>query len=121
MTKEIEFTIPIKTISEANSPLNWRKKHQLHKQQKKSLFLNINKYQKYLKTPCKITMTRLSPRQLDKHDNLPCSMKYIVDALCAIITHDFTPGRADDNPNIQIQYDQEKNKEYMVKIKIEFL
>jgi hypothetical protein len=47
-------------------------------------------------------------------------MKYINDQVCAEITGDHRPGRADDNEEITIQYDQIKSKVFGVKIIIEF-
>lgn len=47
-------------------------------------------------------------------------MKYLNDQLCAEITNDHRPGRADDSDQIEIKYDQIKSKVYGVKIIIEF-
>lgn len=61
-------------------------------------------------------MTRHAPKKLDRHDNLPMSLKYILDACCAVITNDYRPGRADDDENIQVTYNQVISKQYAVKI-----
>lgn len=73
-----------------------------------------------VRLPCKIKLTRIAPRFLDKHDNLPMSMKYIVDALCEILKPGLAAGRADEGDDIEISYDQIKlgKKEYAVRIAI---
>lgn len=48
------------------------------------------------------------------------SMKYILDACCAIITGNFKAGRADDDDRISISYDQVNSSQYAVKIEITF-
>ena len=70
--------------------------------------------------PAELTVTRIAPRALDSFDNGPCSVKYIVDAVCAEITGDFRPGRADGNKGISIVFAQEKSKDYAVKILIKY-
>jgi hypothetical protein len=57
---------------------------------------------------------------LDAHDNLPGSLKYVVDACCAIITGDFRPGRADGNKAFSFSYDQVKCSEYGVRVEFTF-
>jgi hypothetical protein len=49
---------------------------------------------------------------LDKFDNLPMSFKYIVDAVCAIITGNYVAGKADSDERISISCDQVKSKVY---------
>lgn len=108
--------IPIRTISELNSTEHWTKKHKRHRLQQKTVALALNPIKKNIKLPCHIKLTRLAPRKLDKHDNLPISLKYILDACCAIITGDLRPGRADDDERISISYDQEPSSQYGVKV-----
>ncbi len=66
---------------------------------------------------------------LDEGDNLPCSLKYIRDAISENIlvsvgeyknTKDIKAGTVDDDPRLQWEYSQIKGKvrEYMVKIEI---
>ena len=114
------LTLPIRTVSEANCSEHWTKKHKRHRLQQKALTLALNPIKRQIKLPCHIEMVRYAPRKLDKHDNLPISMKYILDSCCAILTGDFRPGRADDDERISISYDQVISKEYGVKIKFSF-
>lgn len=116
----IELTLPIRTISEANCFEPWQKKHKRHKSQKKIVFFSILEYKYLIKLPCVITFIRYAPKALDKHDNLPISMKWICDALCAEITGEHRPGLADNFEGLTIKYDQVKSKQYAVKIIITF-
>jgi len=118
--ESLEITLPIRTISEANCQEHWTKRHRRHKKQKNTLFWSIIECIKFVKFPCTITFIRYAPKFLDAHDNLPMSMKWICDQVCAEITQDFRPGRADNFDGISIKYDQIKSKIYAVKIKIEF-
>jgi len=131
----IELTLPLLTVSEANGGRkksvirngkkvyrteHWTDKHKRHKQQKKSVHLLLKQHQSLLKTPCTIHLTRYAPSTLDKHDNLPMSLKWILDACCELVTGDYRPGRADNNQEISVFYDQIKCKSYGVRIKISF-
>jgi hypothetical protein len=116
----ITLTLPIRTVSELNCSHHWTKKHKRHRLQQKTVALVLNPLKAKISTPCSLHLIRIAPKQLDKHDNLPASLKYIVDACCAIITQDFRPGRADSNDNFQITYDQKISSQYGVKIIITF-
>lgn len=116
----VTLTLPLRTVSEANCFEPWQKKHKRHKAQKKAVFFAILEHKHLIRLPCRITYIRYAKKFLDKHDNLPISMKYLNDQLCAEITNDHRPGRADDSDQIEIKYDQIKSKVYGVKIIIEF-
>jgi hypothetical protein len=119
--RKVSFDLPIKTISEANSFEHWGTKHSRHKNQQKIVTFFLKPHRDKIKLPCKIMLTRLAPKELDKFDNLPMSLKYIVDAICAIITGNYTPGQADSDKRISsIACDQIKSKEYGVRIEITF-
>ena len=90
-----------------------------HRLQKGSVALLLRPMRHGLRMPCHITLTRYAPRKLDRFDNLPMSMKYILDSICEIITNDFTPGRADSHEGLQVSYDQVTSKEYGVKVRIQ--
>jgi hypothetical protein len=108
--------IPLKTISEANCFENWRLKHKRHRMQQRTVAYFLYPIKDKLKLPCRLIFTRYAPRKLDKHDNLPMSFKYIVDAVCSILTGNFVSGRADDDERITIEYDQVLDKVYGIKI-----
>ncbi len=112
--KVVTLRLPIRTVSEANNFEHWTKKHKRHKAQKHAVALALNPHKAQIKLPCHIKITRVGPRKLDKWDNLPMSVKYILDTCCAIVTGDFRPGRADDDERITVSYEQETNSEYFV-------
>lgn len=112
------LTLPIRTVSELNCSDHWRVKHKRHVMQQKSVEKILKPVKNQLTIPFHVHLTRLAPRKLNRHDNLPASMKYIVDAVCAIITGDYRPGRADDDERLQFSYDQETSSQYAVIIKI---
>ncbi len=121
MTSKIEdgkvtLTLPLRTVSEANNFDHWSKKYKRHRLQRKTVALGLNPIKEKISLPCKIKLTRYASKKLDKHDNLPMSMKYILDACCAIVTGDFRPGRADDDERISVSYDQVISKDYGVVI-----
>ncbi len=130
----IEITIPMITVSEANGGVkksyirngktcykneHWSEKNRRHQLQKGSVALMLRPHRNSLALPCSITLTRYAPRKLDRFDNLPMSMKYILDSICEIITQDFVPGRADSHEGFEVHYDQFISKEYGIKIRIE--
>lgn len=118
--KSIILRLPLRTVSEANCFEHWTKKHKRHKLQKQAVALALNPQKSQIKLPCHIKITRVAPRKLDKWDNLPMSVKYILDACCAIITGDFRPGRADDDERITVSYEQKTNSDYSVIIEFVF-
>ena len=101
---KVILTLPLQTKSEANCFEHWTKKHQRHKNQQRLVALALRPLRDKIKLPCNILFTRLAPNKLDKHDNLPMSFKYIVDACCAIITGNYKAGKADSDERISIAY-----------------
>ncbi len=112
------FTIPIRTVSEGNCFETWQKKHARHKKQKTAIALTMHPYAASIALPVRVILKRFAPRFLDVGDNLPMSMKYIRDSVASMLTGDFRPGRADGDARISWHYDQEKSKEYYIKIYI---
>lgn len=131
----VEITLPVLTVSEANGGVkksykrsgktcykseHWTDKHRRHKRQKGLVRLMLTRYRDMLKLPCHITLTRFAPNTLDRHDNLPMSLKWILDACCEIITGDYRAGRADNDERINVSYKQVVSKQYAVNIHISF-
>jgi hypothetical protein len=115
---KVILTLPIHTVSEANNFDHYRIKHKRHVKQKKIVALFLNPVKSSITLPCNIKIIRLAPKKVDKWDNLPMSVKWILDACCAIITGDFRPGRADDDKRITVEYDQVLSPAYGVIIEI---
>lgn len=112
----------MRTISELNFAEHYRRKGSRHKKQKNEVWFAMLPYKGKIPLPCHIHLTRIAPRILNRHDNLACSFKYIVDEVCNQIIPGLAPGRADDSPLISVSYDQMKGgvKEYGVTIEIFF-
>lgn len=117
---KVILSLPLVAVSEANNFEYWRKKNERHQFQKRVVASLLKPVKDRITLPCNINLKRLAPRKLDKHDNLPMSMKYILDACCAIITGDFRPGRADDDERITVSYDQKSSREYGVEVEFTF-
>lgn len=115
---KVTVWLPIRTISEANCFERWQVRHARHKQQKRVVSLGLSPVKGNVRLPCRIMLTRFAPDELDAFDNLPMSFKYIVDAVCAIITGNYVAGRADGDKRISIACAQEKSDAYGIKIEI---
>jgi len=118
--KGLRLTLPIKTVSEANSSEPWFRRYGRHKEQQRVVGLALNPLKGYVRLPCRIMLTRFAPDELDTFDNLPMSFKYIVDGICAILTGEMRAGKADSDKRISIACDQVKSKEYGIRIEITF-
>lgn len=112
--------LPIQTVSEANCFEPWQKKHRRHREQQRIVALALKPLRDKIKLPCRIMLTRFAPDSLDAFDNLPMSFKYIVDAVCAIVTGDYRAGKADGDKRISIGCTQVKSSEYGVRIEVSF-
>lgn len=123
----------LKTVSEANSSENRWVKAKRHKLQKAKVKVAMraqrpcplfteHRDENSTVTHCnlRIIVTRIAPRSLDCQDNLPCSLKYVVDSIAEELTGDYRPGRADGAEWIKWEYRQEKGKpkEYAVRIEM---
>ncbi len=75
---------------------------------------------KQVTLPCKITLTRYAERELDSHDNLPASQKFILDAICELLIPGLAAGRADGDKRIEVAYKQEKAKRTTLRVDIEY-
>ena len=109
MKKKEKFVIPAKTISESNSSEHWVKKANRHKIQKWMVKKAFRDHNLSFTLPVEVTITRIAPKSLDSHDNLPISQKWICDQIAAEITE------------ITWKYQQKKGKvkEYAVEVEIE--
>jgi hypothetical protein len=125
MKSEVEdgrvvIDLPIQTVSEANCFESWQKKHGRHKDQQRVVALGLKPLRDKIKLPCRIMLTRFAPDELDAFDNLPMSFKYIVDAVCAIITGEYRAGKADSDKRISIACGQVKSSEYGIRIEVTY-
>lgn len=131
----LKAMLPIFTTTEANGGVkksyirngkkcykneHWTDKHRRTKIQQGTVFLMLRPHSKSFSLPCILRLTRYAPKKLDKADNLPMSLKYVLDAVCAVVTGDYRPGRADSSDDIDILYDQKISSEYGVLIEMHF-
>jgi hypothetical protein len=113
------WTLNITTVSEANSSEHWSKKDKRHDLQQQFVKLSFERHAGgKVVLPCKIRLTRLGMRFLDRHDNLRMSLKWVVDQLADCISPGKAKGRADDDPRIEWEYAQEKHPISAVRIEI---
>lgn len=70
--------------------------------------------------PCRITLTRIAPRELD-FDNLAYCLKNPIDIISDWLIPGLAPGRADGDSRLKFDLKQEKRKpkEYGLEIKFE--
>lgn len=101
-SNQLTIELPIHTVSEGNNFDSWREKNARHKSQKRIVWSAVYPIRDLICLPCTIQMTRVAPKPLDVHDNLPMSLKYVVDALCAEITGESRAGLADNDERIKI-------------------
>lgn len=110
---------PLKTVSEANKHTHWRDRQKRAKGQHQFACLLTGppiraagivpgEFKEHLV----ITLTRLSPQQLDS-DNLAGSTKFVQDGVAEAL------GVDDRDPRLTWVYKQEKCKEYGVRVDIE--
>lgn len=118
---KLTWEFPLETTSEANSREHWHKKAVRHTKQKDIVKLCLRSKIKQITLPCHIKLTRIAPRSLDAHDNLPMSMKFILDATCELLLPNLPAGKADADPRLSFSYAQEKGKILKVRIEIESL
>ena len=107
-------TMPIHTVSELNQREHWTVRVHRRRAQRAAVVLLLPKDRPPL--PVTVTLTRIAPRKIDKHDNYRSCFKAIVDEIAHIY------GVKDDDPRITWEYGEQERgepKEYAVRIEIE--
>jgi hypothetical protein len=115
----MQVKVPIRLVPESNSSEHWTKKAKRHKIQKVIVKSYLTR-EKMPPLPCVVTLTRYSPRELDRADNLGYSFKWVLDQVCDCLIPGLAAGRADSDPRIRVVYKQEKTKaaEHYITIEI---
>lgn len=129
--QKITWEIPLKTVSEGNSTEHWRVKSKRHRMQQFFIRQLFDQETENIDLPCVVTMTRISPRELDEEDNLRMAFKWIKDEIseCIIPNAHKTytnksgrtisiKGRVDSDKRIKWLYGQEKGQIQGVRIEI---
>lgn len=117
----VNLKIPMKTVSESNrTSEHWTKKAKRHKKQQQVIRYILNTQEKPPYFPVKVTLTRIAPRSLDSHENLPMAFKWITDAISDWLIPGLAKGRADSDKRIQWEFEQQKGnvREYAILITI---
>lgn len=111
-----KFEAPVKTISEANNRDHWRLRNVRRKEQKRDVFFSWNAALRGKRlrpaVPCTVKLTRLGPKLLDSHDNLPISCKAVADQIAELL------GVDDADPRIKFEYEQIQSTRYGVVIEV---
>lgn len=105
----VEFTVPVRTVSEANGRDHWRVKAKRTKQHRRWAAALCPRHA----LPCVVTMTRLSAGELDD-DNLRSALKAVRDGIADAL------GVDDRDPRVRWEYGQAKCKrgEFGVRVTI---
>jgi hypothetical protein len=117
----MKIKLPIKVYNEANNTDHWTKKAARHKKQKIAIYCMLKDVVTPEMLPCKIILTRISPRKLDQHDNLPMAFKFILDSVASLLVPGKAIGQADSDKRISVEYDQRKGEKYECAMEIEII
>ena len=104
---QIDVFLPIKTVTESNGSEHWAKKRKRAKTQHFLVKSCLNCIQSQITLPCTGKLIRLGTRFLDD-DNLVSSFKHVRDAIADYIHPGLAAGQADNDKNINWQYEQAK-------------
>ena len=105
--------LPIRTVSTANLREHHMARHRRTKDQRAAVTLLLGRT-RLPALPVAVTLTRIAPRLLDRHDNLPVSLKGVADAIAGLY------GVDDRDPRISFACDQEqRRKAYAVRVEIQ--
>lgn len=118
MEKVYEMTLPIATLSEANTREHWAKAYKRHRVQKNYIRWAWLEYKPLICLPCHIVLTRYGNKM--DNDNLMCAFKYIRDAIADQIKPGFAPGRADEGSDITWEYKQVGKRQRKIMIEVYF-
>ncbi len=125
----IIWTLPLKTVSEANCSEHWSKKSKRHRQQQFFIRSLFSHEASEIKLPCSVKLIRISPRILDD-DNLRSAFKWIRDEIAECLFPEkkkvaiirgkvvILKGFNDSDSRITWLYDQEKGKTLSIRIEI---
>lgn len=109
--------MPVRVVSESNERCHWRERYTRGKAQQLRTLAFLEAWRRegnpWPAPPLTITLTRLAPRKLDKHDNLPMSFKAVVDAIAKWLRID------DGDDRLTWRYEQEYCKQHSIRVLFE--
>lgn len=99
---KLTLTIPVKTVSEANTKQHWGTVASRKKKQRQivTLWLNTHGFGFDPNGVFTVKVTRIAPRELDSHDNLGAALKTVIDSVCEWLVPGLAAGRADSSSKI---------------------
>lgn len=106
----VRVTLPLRTCTEGNAKEHWRTKARRAQQQRQLVRLVLPMHLRTCHVPAHITfrpiivtLTRIAPSKgLDPHDNLPGSLKHVVDEVASCL------GLDDRDPRVTWMYEQRR-------------
>jgi hypothetical protein len=110
----MKVTIPLKTVSLLNQREVWQVTAARKKLQRDVVTRHLAGYPKP-QLPVTVFLTRVAPGRLDPHDNLPSSMKHVVDAIAAWM------GVDDGSDGVKWLYDQKNAQKGQYAVEVEFV
>lgn len=110
--------LPMRLVNPLNGTHgHWAVKSRLRKQQRSTISLVMGAHIRIagIVPPCRVTVTRIAPRALDRHDGLPASAKAVVDGISDAM------GIRDDDARVEWRIEQRRGrpKQYAVEIRVE--
>ena len=111
----LNVTIAAHTVSVLNRREHWSARAKRAKSHRELAKWTLCATWTPIPAPWVVTLTRIAPRELDRHDNLSASMKACADGVADFL------GINDRDPRVTWRYAQEKGKprEYAVRIEVE--
>ncbi len=107
--------VPIRLESIANISEHWAQTAKRKREHRAAVWYALKAAKAPHSLPCKVTLTRIAPRQLDSHDNLRMSAKACVDSVT-----DWLDLKTDADPRVSWEYAQLRRgvKDYSLLVEI---
>lgn len=99
-TEALFIPLPLRIRSEANgSHGHWATRARAIKEQRQAVAWCLKAHEP-VGMPCTVKLTRIGPRKLDGHDNLPRAFKHVADQIAEWL------GVKDNDPRLTWRYEQ---------------
>lgn len=109
----VSIVVPVRTVSEANAHQHWRHRNRRARGQRMVTAALLRHAGPLPPLPVVVTLTRIAPRSLDRADNLPGSMKHVLDGVADVY------GVDDRSDLYQWRYAQERGKQKEVGVRVD--
>ncbi len=107
--------LPLRTVNPLNRREHWAERARRAREHRQTTFYALKAAKAPHALPCVVTVTRIAPRPLDKHDGLPASLKGTVDGVADYLLCN------DNDPRITWRYAQRRGAphEYGAEVEIQ--